>query len=452
MPKSCLCIVLLLASMAWGDVLILKDGTRLEGDVKRGPDGWTITTADGKTRTVKADAVKTFELGSAANKGTMQPAEGLASLRRSTEAVADINQIIDRYQKFIDNTKDAKVLSDAQADLDQWQARKEQGLVKHGNKWIAPEEVTAIAIKATIMAKEARELMRQNRNREADQLLQQAVAEDPQNPAAQYLRGVALFRMDKIPDSRKAFEIVNSVVPAHPPTLNNLAVCLARQNAHMPALNYYDQAMQASGVNKYILDNVAEALGSIAEEQRKQNVYAKCLRRFSELDLLLQQQLQPQGLYRWGGGWINQKQLDDLKTAEREVRDRLNALQQDFDRTNNRITEIDNIVAQNERTMSDLRQSSVHPSRDRDGRVTYVPVPLPASYYELQNTNRQLRSEQEQLRTTLTQMQAQAQRVRQQVPVPKFTGVQQIVGVEGMPEADAPAPSTMPTTSLSNDQ
>jgi hypothetical protein len=37
-------------------------------------------------------------------------AADLASLRRSVEAVNDINQIIERYQRFISAAKDPKVL------------------------------------------------------------------------------------------------------------------------------------------------------------------------------------------------------------------------------------------------------------------------------------------------------------------------------------------------------
>src|SRR3954471_19296368 len=111
------------------DTIVLKDGSRIVGDVKRTPEGWTITTPDGKTRTVSADGVKSIELGSA-TKGSQQSAEGLASLRRSVEALTDINQIIDRYQRFIENAKDAKVAADAQRDLSMWRERRDKGMVK----------------------------------------------------------------------------------------------------------------------------------------------------------------------------------------------------------------------------------------------------------------------------------------------------------------------------------
>lgn len=449
MRKLCLgFVVLLLTAQLRADVLTLKDGTRLEGQVQRGPDGWTITSADGKTRKVAPDSVKSIELGSGA-KGAEQAAAGLASLRRSVEALSDINQIIERYERLIENTKDATVAADAKGDLDLWRGRREQGLVKHGNKWVMPEDVAALSAKVTAAALDARELIRQNRNKEAEQALAEAITEDPQNAVANYLRGVALYRLDKFVDARKCFETVNAAAPGHPPTLNNLAVILARQNAVAPSLNYYDQAMQASGVNKYILDNVAEALGSIPEDQRKGNLIARVLKRFAELDLILQQQMGQQGLYRWGGGWVNQKQLDEIKAAEKEVRDKLISLQQDFERADARINAISREISDNERTMADLRARSIYARREADGTISYVPVPLPQSYYDLQRANTQLRSEQDQLRTQMEQMQEQRRRIEQQTPVPKFTGIQQIVGVEGLPgPTDLPPPpgGTEPTT------
>src|SRR5450432_3411705 len=101
MRRFPLILVMLLVSATAADVIVLKDGTRLEGDVKRTPDGWTIALGDGSVKNVAPDAVKSIALGSGP-KDSQQSSEGLASLRRSVDALSDINQIIDRYQRFID--------------------------------------------------------------------------------------------------------------------------------------------------------------------------------------------------------------------------------------------------------------------------------------------------------------------------------------------------------------
>src|SRR3954465_11873804 len=79
------------------DTVVLKDGTRIVGDVKKIEGGWRITTPDGKTIDVTTANVKTIEVGNSAQKGTPEAAmSALLSLRRSTENLPDIKQIIDR--------------------------------------------------------------------------------------------------------------------------------------------------------------------------------------------------------------------------------------------------------------------------------------------------------------------------------------------------------------------
>jgi Flp pilus assembly protein TadD len=428
------------ACLAGGDVVILKDGTRLEGDVKRGSDGWLITLPDGTTRTVASGAVRSIELG-ASSGPTSGPARGsesaaaelgLASLRRSVEALSDLNQIIQRYERFIENTRDARIVAEAQIDLSMWRQRRDRGLVKYGNQWISPQQVQSLQSQATSLAIEARQQMRQNRLREAEQLLQQALELDPYNPSAHYLKGVALYRQNKFAEARKEFEAVNARLERHAPTLNNLGVILYRLNAQNAALNYFDQAMEAEPVNRFILDNVAEALGAIPpDEQRKNNLVARVVRRFAEQDLVLQQQLAQLGLYRWGGQWVNQKVLDELKAAERQVRERLQAIQMEFDQATARMAQIDDQIRRNQDEIAELRRLSLF--IDKDGKAHMIP--LPRRYYDLLDENRSLEEEKRSLLTRQATLREQVKRVQQQVPVPQFTGIMQIVGVEGMPAA-----------------
>src|SRR5438045_5371239 len=98
---AALITILGLGLTASADVVHLKDGSRLDGDVKKGPAGYTVTMADGKVKTVSSDQVKSIEL--AATPGSPDAAkEKLASLRRSVEYLDDPKKIIARYQSFID--------------------------------------------------------------------------------------------------------------------------------------------------------------------------------------------------------------------------------------------------------------------------------------------------------------------------------------------------------------
>jgi Flp pilus assembly protein TadD len=448
-------VILLMTVPVWADVILLKDGRRLEGDLKRTGEGWTISTPDGKSQFFAADAVKSVELVPGRGNGDASTAgAALASLRRSVEALSDINQIIDRYQRLIDSAKDPKVMADARSDLAVWQERKKNNFVKYGARWVSPDDISAMVLQSSMLADQARELMRQTRWVDAEQVLQQALSTDPRNAAALYLRGVLLFRQDKLADARRCFEQVNQMVPQHPPTLNNLAVIAWKQNQPAGALNFYDQAMQAGGVNDYILTNVAEALGTMPKEQQRGPSVAKAVKRFGELDQVLQQQMQQQGMYRWGSRWVDEKKLNELRDAEKEIRQKLEDMQADFEQSKVRIAQIDGQVASNERIMVDLQARSVY--RGRDGQLYYAQPP--ASYYDLAKANDDLRAEQTNLTNKLTTLQEQAARLQQQVPVPRFSGIQQIVGVEGMPggmdppPAAAPAPVGAPATAPSTTQ
>ena len=447
---STLLIVLSMTATLLADALVLKDGTRLEGSIKRVGDHWHVTAADGKVTKVPASNVKAIEMGaptsptSGGSPAAPGSAEvGLASLRRSVEALSDINQIIERFERFISTTKDPAILAEANKDLATWRERRDKGYIKQGTNWVTAEEAEKLRTKSLSTAAAARDQLRAGHVQEAESLLQQALNEDPTNPAALYLRGVMLYRADKLVEARKAFEEVNRQLQQHAPTLNNLAVIGARQNQHGPALTIYDQAMQAQPVNKFILDNVADELGTMPEEARKGKAVERVIRRFTEQDLVLQQQLGPQGWFRWGSTWVDQKQLDALKAAEKEVNAQIATLETEFESNKQRVTEIENRIRTNEQQMRDM-EGYRRTYRDKDGRVIFLP--LPEAYYDLKRENQNLRDEQGRLQERFNQLREQARRVKQQLPTPKFTGVQQVVGVEGTPLLPAPgAPTTSPS-------
>lgn len=432
-------LIMLLSSPIWADVVVLKDGTRLEGELKRTPEGWIMTLPDGKTRSFGTDAVQSLQPGAAVTRAPVMSATELASLRRSVEALSDLNQIIERYQRFIDSAKDASLIAEAKREQDVWRERKAQGLVKHGTRWVTPSQVTDLAIEATARALEARDLIRQNRARDAEPILQEALTIDPKNSAAQFLRGVVLYRQDRLVDARRAFDAVLAAIPDHAPSLNNIAVILGRQNQLGGALNFYDQAMLAAGINDFILSNVAEVLGSMPEDQRRGTPYQRAMRRFAEQDQALQQVMSQRGMYRWGATWVDEKKMDELKAAEQQIKQKLDAIQKEFDEGSARMNAIAGEISSNENTMQGLRVNTAF----RDGSGNVVVMGPPPAYYEFQQRNVALNSEAEQLRTKLGRLSEQSQRTRGELPVPRFTGVQQIVGVEGMPGA-SPEPSTQP--------
>src|ERR1700722_3363485 len=111
MKRLALCCVLLLsiaagAQLAAADIVHLTDGTQVEGTLKRVGDGWVVTTATGAKITIAAEQVESIEVSRATSTTPAAGADRLQSLRGVVDNMSDIHQIIDRYQKFIQQNKD----------------------------------------------------------------------------------------------------------------------------------------------------------------------------------------------------------------------------------------------------------------------------------------------------------------------------------------------------------
>jgi tetratricopeptide (TPR) repeat protein len=425
---------------ARADFVHLHDGTTLSGDIKRAADGWFLTDSSGKVTHIPTDRVKSIEL--AARGDPKDVAAGrLASLRRSVEALPDLKMVINRYEAFLEQNKDTPAAAEARKDLAQWRERQAKGMVRVGNKWVPPEERAALQEKAFVVVAQARDLLKQNKMREADATITRALEVDPTNASALYLRGLILYRQDQIPQARKAFEAVKEQMPDHGPALNNLAVVMWRQNQQVGAMNVYLQAMQAMPLNKELLNNVAEALNALTDEQRRSQVVQKVQRLWQEQDTQLQQQMMQVGWYRWGATWVDKAQYEKLQAAEREVKEKIAKLESDFAEAQQRIGTIDAQMRQNALAMRAIEANRY--GTDVTGR-TMVQYPLPPSYWEYDRAQKRLEVQRGETLALLDALRSKAQIVKQQLPVPKFTGAQLMIGVEGTP-AIGPSETKPPT-------
>lgn len=417
-----------LVSIIRGDVVYLSDGTRLEGDVKKGRDGWVVTDAKGKVTIVAPEKVKSFELTSAP-RGPDAAVEKLYSLRRSVENVNGAADVVDRYRRFIEQNAGTEAAKEAQKDLAVWTDRQSRGLVKIANAWFTPAEVAAMRDQSFAVASEARELIKDGRIKEAEAVLAKALAVDPNNASAQYLRGILEFRAGRMPAARRAFESADAQVPNHAPTLNNLGVILSRQNQHVASLSMYDKAMEAAPLDRDILNNVAEALYALPEDTKKGQVVQRTSKRFIEQDEQLQLEMARVGQFRWGSTWVDQAKLDELKAAEGQVKGRLDELAEEFEASQARIGVIDQEVDANAREMRRIEARRY--GRDINNRLTAGN--LPSSYYDLEADNEKLSGERKQLAAKMQQARVAAKEIQKQLPTPKYSGVQKLIETEGTP-------------------
>jgi len=436
-------VLLFLVSPVFGDILHLTDGSKVEGTLKRERGGWSVTDANGKVITIPDEKVESVQKVS-----NLAPADAaaakVASQRRAVEALTDLNIIIERWTKFIEQNKDTPAAQEAQKELAMWKERQDKGMVKVGNQWMTPADQAALLEKSVAVIDQVRNLIKSGKYNDAQKQIDQLVTVDAANPAGYYLRGLVTFKQDQLGVSKKSFEKTKELLADHGPTLNNLAVIYWKQRQQMGALALYDQAMQASPRNRVILDNVAEALNGIPPDQRTGAAYQKALKRFQEQDAELQKEMQQQGLYRWGANYVPAAQMDELKKAQEKIKEKLDALAQDYERLGDRVREIDNRIETNNRSISRINNDSQRV--DPNGRV--ITLRPPSIYYELKRENDSLRDERVSVLNKMDGFQEKALRIQQDTPVPQFTGKQNIIEVEGTPLAVAGkrVPATQPAT------
>ena len=402
---------------------------------------------------VRDEQVKSLEKGTAKPPPPAADA-ALASLRRSVAPLTDIAQIISRYNAFLERYKGTSAADSAQGDLDLWKMRQTKNMVKVGSSWITPEEQSAVLQKVVSAVDPIREMIKDGRVKEADAALTELLALDPSNVAGLYLRGVLYVKQGQLMQARAPFQRVRELVPDHAPTLNNLAVILFQQRQQPAALVLYDLALASAPADRRILDNVAEALHALPPEFQQSAAAQRLARRFFELDGQLQKQLADQGLYRWGGSYVTKAQIDEVKRGEEGIKARLDALSSEYNRTRDRIGEIDIRIKTNQDTIDRINRDRTY-INTQGQRIQSSP---PSIYYDLRRQNDLLKEEQAMLNDRLGGFDQRADEIRQDAPSPTFRGRQEIIEVDGTPlglpsklaagapDAGKPGAATQPVT------
>ncbi|HXE52429.1 MAG TPA: hypothetical protein VN541_05405, partial [Tepidisphaeraceae bacterium] len=105
------------AAAASGDVVHLRDGSTLEGQVRRTADGYQITTLDGRTAQVATGDVKSIELKRAA---TESPDQQYDAFARFLAGTSDPKKAVQRCKIFIAENPGTPTARKAAHDLTLW--------------------------------------------------------------------------------------------------------------------------------------------------------------------------------------------------------------------------------------------------------------------------------------------------------------------------------------------
>ncbi len=427
-------LVFALGAVARGDIVHLKDGRVLRGDVRRDGDRYVIATEDGKIVAVPRGEVEALELGP-----TTAPdaaAGRLASLRRAVAVMDDLDQIIGKYDQFIAMDANKSLADEAGAERAVWIERRERGLVSFGGAWIAPERRDAMRAEADGAAADALGKLAAG-DASAGAAVQKALDLDGAHPTALYLQSHLLLSQDKLRAARAALEHLLEVRPDHAPALNNLAYILYRQNQFPGAMLRFEQAMSAAPLNPAILDNVAEALHGLPESQKSNAVVQRAAKRFADQDARLQAAMAGKGLHRWGSAWIGEAEFKLVAEQTKAVEDKMADMESRYGAIQDKIRDTESEIDANDRAARRVLADSYY--RDANGR--WVQGPLPTLYRRLKSDNDRLRTDRDRESGNLQEMRQAADKVKSELPAPAWSGVLHPIGLSGVP-AIGGAPTT----------
>ena len=199
---------------AQADVVKLKDGTVLEGEVKKMGGSYQIRTKDGQYRLIKAadiESVTTDDLGSGAAGGSgNRPPSSSGSPSPSTsgsgytQAYYDLKKRIDALdqpvkavtlweQHLLRKDISAGERSTAEAELLKWKKLYSDGAEKIKNKWMSGEELKKIKDEANSLVDKAMEQERSGQVLDAIKNYKQAIIIYPNSFRAHYRLGYIKF-------------------------------------------------------------------------------------------------------------------------------------------------------------------------------------------------------------------------------------------------------------------
>jgi tetratricopeptide (TPR) repeat protein len=268
------------------------------------------------------------------------------------------------------------------------------------------------------------------------------LTENPHNAPALYLQGISYFDLEQLANSRKSLEAANAVAPRNGPVLNNLAVVLYRQKQFPSALGYYDQALLAMPANTQILDNVIEAMNSLPDADRQAVIAQRLAKLAADQDATAQKTMAAKGLHRWGSTWIDQSQSDQIQAAQQTIGRQVSNLQTQISALDQQLVSMRTTVDQNTILMQQIQASSI--ARDPNtGNVIFLAYP--PEYYTMLNTNSNLYGAIQSGQSREANLNQEITKVQQQpLPVPKFTGVQHMMGPDELTTFLPPGTATQP--------
>ncbi len=329
------------------DVIELKDGRVIVGTLLRKGDDVTITSEDGKSINARPGDVTRVTLTSTVTPTQAADAEwtrDAAEIRRSDSLPA----IIDLHQKFLDKYPDAAAAPSVRTSLDQYkELAKENGVKFHG-RWMPEAQIQVQVQEWSDRARAALIKYRVGDLQGALDSAKGAIKDDPANPDALTIAGLAAYHLNMTGDARDHFTALTQGDPATVLGENNLAVILFSQKRQVESLIHYAHALQAAPDNRFVADNIEEALYAYTNNGGDLNApaYTGLVRQFQQAESRIEATMARKGLYRYGSTWVPAGVMDRLNANLQQIKNAMTQLDSQFQAARAATAALDNAIAQ----------------------------------------------------------------------------------------------------------
>ncbi|HEY0008315.1 MAG TPA: tetratricopeptide repeat protein, partial [Tepidisphaeraceae bacterium] len=268
---------LLFVAAASAGTLKLKDGTTLEGDIKKLGGSYSVKLKDGSMKLVPGSDVVSVDGEPVTSGGpakTGGPTTGnFAATARSAERVESPVVAITLWQKYIDENPTASDLEQAKAELKRWQDMAAEGAEKIKGKWVSGEELKKLRERVDQLMTEGLALMQSNQTIKAIEKLQEVVKIYPNSFEAHFELGYfALLKggNEQFDKAIASLETASKLRPNSAEALSNLSIAYNfRRRYEQAAVTGYKAAeLQDS---KEIVQNLVNALSYAPPGMRANN-------------------------------------------------------------------------------------------------------------------------------------------------------------------------------------
>ncbi|HUO10931.1 MAG TPA: hypothetical protein VM008_21695 [Phycisphaerae bacterium] len=334
------------SAVGWGDVIELKDGRTINGTLVRQGDEVMITGEDGSVVRAKPGDVTKVTLTSSMSVAQASDSDwtrAAAEIRRAD----DLQTIIEIHQKFLEKYPDEAVSPKVRTSMEGYQKLLEQHGVKFRGRWMPQAQVQVMMQEWSDRAKPALVKYRAGDLRGALEAAKGAIKADGANPDALTIAGLASYRLNMTGNARDYFASLVQNDPSSVLGENNLAVILFEQKRQAESLVHYGKAMQASPDNRFVADNIMEALNSYVGGGGDVNspAYVNLVRQFQQSESRIETQMARRGMYRYGSTWVPPAMLDRLNGNLQAIKNAMAQLDSQYQAGKTAMAQLDQAIA-----------------------------------------------------------------------------------------------------------